>query len=472
MSHRRHPVWKTLLTIVVDAAAICGGLTVAYWIRFESDWMRSDKGWVPENYRAFLPVACAFWLLALRIENLYRRRSKFFDFNIARKIVTGSVLALFFFFAFAFYERREPQWSRALVPIVFGSVVGCLIAARVVLHAVFRRLTSNRVIGMTRAVVLGGGDVAVRVHRAMKAHPEHGVAPLGLVVDDSVGRSLPAGSEDVPILGRIEELERILVERNVDEVILAQRELDRERIPGILIQCERQLADFRIVPDTTEILFSGMVVETMSGIPLLGVRPTPLQGWNAALKRIVDATAAAAGLVLLSPVLLLVAWLVKRRDGGPAFFVQERMGLDGRSFRIYKFRTMGPDAERETGPVFADDEDPRCTPLGAFLRRYRIDEFPQLVNVLKGEMSLVGPRPERPFFVERFRGDIPKYMSRHKVKSGITGWAQINGLCGKHGTISERLQYDLYYVENWSLWLDMKILFLTFYRTWMTPSAG
>ncbi len=453
-----------LLVMTADLSAIAAGLGFAYWLRFHSGLIEVTKGYNVRDYLRILPWACFFWFLSLRFENLYRRHSRILDFNVIRRIVTGSVLALMIFFTFAFYERAEPQYSRVLIPIVFGSVIVSLVAERIVLHVLFQELMLRWRVGLTRTLILGGGEIATKVFETLKRHPEHGMAPVGALVD----RNSKSGGESgavLPILGAIDDLETILERERIDEVILAQPELDRARIPTLLIQCERQLAEFHIVPDTTELLFSGMVVETFRGIPFLGVHETPLRGWNAALKRLVDFLAALVGLIVLSPVMLVVGWLIRRHDGGPALYVQERMGLDRRRFTIYKFRTMRVDAEAETGPIFAEENDPRCTALGLRLRKYRLDELPQLVNVLKGEMSLVGPRPERPYFVEQFRDDIPRYMARHKVKSGITGWAQIHGLCGKHGSIPQRLKYDLYYIENWSWWLDFKILWLTLFRS-------
>lgn len=466
MSRHRHPVWKVLLVMAADLIAIAGGLLFAYWFRFHSSIMDVSKGYIPENYLQALPMVAFMWLVSLRLENLYRRSSRILDFNIVRRIVTGSVLALFIFFAFAFYERRDPQYSRALIPIVFGSVVGALIFERCILHVIFATLFRSRHLGLTRTLILGGGEIAARVYQSLVEHPEHGMGPVGLLTDSTAAVDAEF-TRGIPILGTLDDLDRILESYQIEEVILAQPDLDRERIPSILVQCENHTADFRIVPDTTELLFSGMVVETLNGIPFLGVRDTPLQGWNAAMKRLVDSSAAAVGMLALAPVFAVLAVLIKREDGGPVFFKQERMGLDRRKFTIWKFRSMVLDAEAETGPVFADDDDERCTQIGRVMRKYRLDEFPQLINVLRGEMSLVGPRPERPFFVEQFKGGVPRYMVRHKVKSGITGWAQIHGLCGKHGSIPQRLKYDLYYVENWSLWLDFKIIFVTLYRAFV-----
>ena len=463
MSRRRHPVYKTLLVMAADLFAIGAGLIFAYWLRFESGFMTVTKGFDPADYLWLLPWAWVIWFLALRFENLYRRKSKIVDFNVIRRIVTGSFLALLFLFAFVFAVRRVTDFSRVLIPVVYGSVAGALILERMILARVFDRLTRERFFGLTRTAVIGSGPLAARVYETILRHPESGMAAIGLV-SETAGRRAEIEKLGLPALGALEDLGAILAANKIEEVILAEPDLERDRIPGIFSLCEDHLASFRIVPDLTELLFSGMTVETVQGIPMLGARETPLQGWNAAMKRSVDVAAAGAGLALLSPALAVIAWLVKRQDGGPVFYIQDRMGIDGRRFKIVKFRTMVEGAEEATGPVFADDNDDRCTRLGLVLRKYRLDELPQLVNVLMGEMSLVGPRPERPYFIEQFRGSIPHYMARHHVKSGITGWAQINGLCGKHGSIADRLKYDLYYIENWSLWFDVKILFMTLRR--------
>lgn len=460
--------------MAADISAIGAGLAFAYWFRFGSGVIEATKGYDPADYRWILPWTWGVWFLALRFENLYRRRSKILDFNVLRRIATGSIFAVLMMFAIVFYVRRVTDFSRVLIPIAYLSVVGFLIVERICLDRLFRYLTRRREFGLTRALILGGGRLARRVYQSLEEHPEHGLAPIGLLVDTHAtgdsDRDPPSGDPDgirtPPILGTVDDLTEVIKAERIDEVILAQPELDRARIPALLDECERCMASFRIVPDTTELLFSGMTVETLNGIPFLGARETPLKGWNAALKRLIDFVGAVVGLIALSPVLAVIALMIAVRDGRPIFYHQDRMGIDGHGFRIWKFRTMHPDAESASGPVFADDRDDRCSPLGATLRKYRLDELPQLVNVVMGDMSVVGPRPERPYFIEKFRDDIPKYMTRHKVRSGITGWAQINGLAGKHGSIAERLEYDLYYIENWSIWLDIKIVALTLYRSY------
>ena len=463
--------------MATDLAAIGIGLYAAYWLRFHSALTHVfpiRNGYDPIHYLEILPFAWIIWLLALRFENLYRRRSRAFDFNVVRRIITGSCLALLILLAFNFYQsdrERVMAYSRLVSVIMLAAVIGALILNRWTLHYLFRWMMSHRGVGQSRTIVVGGGPGAVRLYRSLLRHPEFGMLPIGIVLGkgDADPSTLPP---EVEVLGRSDALEDLLKHHHADEVILIQTEIERDRLEDLIDQCERTLAVFRIVPDATDLLLSGMMVETLDGIPLLGLRETPLTGWNAALKRMIDFAVAGVCLILTAPLVALFAWLIRRQDGYAPFFQQERMGVDGRRFRIVKLRTMRPEAEDNTGPVFATDFDPRCTRLGHFLRRAHLDELPQLLNVLRGEMSLVGPRPERPYFVEQFRDHIPQYMARHKVKSGITGWAQVNGLCGLHGSIDERLKYDMYYIEHWSLWLDVKILALTMFGRFKTGAVG
>jgi exopolysaccharide biosynthesis polyprenyl glycosylphosphotransferase len=219
-----------------------------------------------------------------------------------------------------------------------------------------------------------------------------------------------------------------------------------------------------------QIIASEISIDDLNGLPLLSVRDVALRGWRLTVKRVTDLIVSAVTLVLISPMMMLIALLIKLDSPGPVFFAQTRMGLDAHPFEMLKFRSMRADAEQETGPVWATKDDPRRTRVGALIRRYSLDEFPQFINVLLGDMSLVGPRPERPVFVEQFREMVPRYMERHKEKAGITGWAQINGLRGDT-SIVERTKYDLWYIENWSLFLDIKILLKTIFGFFQDENA-
>jgi exopolysaccharide biosynthesis polyprenyl glycosylphosphotransferase len=264
-------------------------------------------------------------------------------------------------------------------------------------------------------------------------------------------------------LGHIDDFENILDSLKPDEVILADLEIPRKRVTDMILGAEKRMVSFKIIADLFDVMIQQFEMENISGLNLVKIKESPLNFvYSRFLKRVMDIISSVMGLILLAPAFFIISILIKRESKGPIFFAQERVSEGGKLFKIYKFRTMYQDAEKHTGPVFVKKDDARCTKIGVFLRRYNIDEFPQLFNVLKGEMSLVGPRPERPYFVEQFKEDIPRYMSRHHIKSGITGWAQVNGL-RQSTPIEERVKYDLYYAENWSLWLDLKIIFLSFF---------
>jgi exopolysaccharide biosynthesis polyprenyl glycosylphosphotransferase len=264
-------------------------------------------------------------------------------------------------------------------------------------------------------------------------------------------------------LGTINDLPRLLEEYDIDEVILTEIDLPRAVTMHVVLECEKRMIEFRLVADLLGMVTSRVDMRTIDGVPLLGLKESPLsEGYNRFIKRSMDLLFSLTGLILLFPFMAIIAVLVKATSPGPVFYMQKRIGEDGRRFTILKFRTMVDKAEKGFGRVWASRDDPRRTSIGAVLRKFNLDELPQLINVVKGEMSLVGPRPERPHFVGRFKEDIPRYMARHKIRSGITGWAQVNGLRG-NTSIEERTKYDLYYIENWSLAFDLKILFMSFF---------
>ena len=225
----------------------------------------------------------------------------------------------------------------------------------------------------------------------------------------------------------------------------------------------RECIEVKVVPDLLQFIALRARLEDLDGVPIISVNDVPLQGFNSWLKRVIDVTLSGAAMLVFALPFGLIAALVKLTSTGPVFYRQERMGLDGKAFSVYKFRSMYQDAEDTSGPVWAHDNDPRATPVGRWLRKLDLDELPQFLNVLMGDMSIVGPRPERPFFVDQFKHRIPQYMLRHKVKAGITGWAQINGWRG-NTSLEKRIEYDLYYIENWSVSLDLKIMWLTLVR--------
>jgi Undecaprenyl-phosphate glucose phosphotransferase len=317
---------------------------------------------------------------------------------------------------------------------------------------------------LRRAIVVGGAGPAAEVVAALRRRPDVGVRVLGLVGDkgDDAG--------PVPWLGRFEELRAVLDRQALDIVFIALPYAEYGRLPGILGEIGDDPVTIELIPEVYGVASLRGGIEEFEGVPLIHLRESPLHGWNRVLKRALDLTVGGLAFALAAPAMGLIALAIQRGSPGPALLRQERMGLDGRPFAMLKFRTMRVDAEEETGPVWASADDPRRTRLGAFLRRWSLDELPQLVNVLRGQMSLVGPRPERPVFVQEFRRHFPGYMLRHKVKAGMTGWAQVNGWRG-NTSLEKRLEYDLYYIERWSLGFDLKILVQTLWRGFVTKNA-
>jgi len=308
-------------------------------------------------------------------------------------------------------------------------------------------------------LVVGAGPLAEQVIDRVHEHPEAGLRVVGVLGND--GHVPRVGG--VPVLGRYEQLRKVLALCGASQVVLALPRDDQGQLEALLDELDDELVDLRLVPDLLHVATLRSSVEDFDGLPVISLRDSPLVGWAAIQKRVFDIAASALLLIVVSPFLAALALAVRFTCGAPVLYLQERMGLDGRVFRMVKFRTMVPDAE-SSGPVWARTADPRATRIGGFLRRTGFDELPQLWNVLRGDMSLVGPRPERPVFIEQFRREVPGYMLRHKVKAGMTGWAQVHRWRGDT-SVHERVEHDLYYIRNWSLGLDVRILLMTLWRS-------
>ena len=404
----------------------------------------------------FLPLPLTQSILLLSIflsQRLYQRRRPLGHldeiFRTARlttlcTLLTAALMSLFL---------RDFVYHRTLLGYAWLLNIVLLTLGRT-LHAQLQWNAQARGIGDDRVLLIGSGGTGRMILQKIQDNPKLGFRVIG-VVDNSSSRTLL----NVPILGSVADIPRIIDEFAIDEVIIALPENTHQELIGIISLCEREKVGIRVLPDAFGIMATEVSIGHLGGLPLLTIRDVALQGWKLTLKRGMDLVGSAFGLVILSPFMILLALLIKLESPGPVFYTHERMGLDAKSFKILKFRSMREDAER-SGPGWTVEDDPRRTKLGAFIRRANIDELPQLVNVLFGEMSLVGPRPERPVYVEQFRQMIPRYMDRHQEKAGMTGWAAVNGLRGDT-SIEERTKYDLWYIENWSLVLDIKIIIRT-----------
>jgi len=265
------------------------------------------------------------------------------------------------------------------------------------------------------------------------------------------------------VLDTFENIRNVVMNQNIDMVLITLPLSAHERLKKILDDIGDEMVSIMLIPDLIELATLRGGIGEFDGMPIISLRDTPLYGWNIVIKRVADIVLSLTILLIVSPLMVFIAAMVKVTSTGPVFYSQKRMGLDGNIFNMLKFRTMKIEAEKETGPVWAAKDDSRRTSIGTFLRKTSLDELPQFFNVLKGDMSVVGPRPEREFFIQQFRSKIPRYMLRHKMKAGITGWAQVNGLRG-NTSLEKRIEYDLYYIENWSLRFDVEVVWLTIWR--------
>ena len=413
-------------------------------------------------------VACVFFKLYIRRRGLAR---------IDLLFTLGQAVLVGFFAALAISSLLGFELSRATFVVANGGParqltadlwrstilwwavfsLGLIWLERVLLDGLMRALR-RRSFDTARVLIVGAGQPGQMVLEKIRHAPHLGYKIVGFV-DDRTREESIAG---VPVLGGLDDIVRLVDEYGVDEIFVAAPELTLHDRLELVTRLARRKVDIKIVPDIFEIMSSEVTTSDLTGLPLMQVRDVALRGWNLRLKRGLDVLVSCFGLVFLSPLMMLLALLVKlssRRE--PVFYVQERVGLDGHPFHLVKFRSMRSDAETATGPVMAVPDDQRRTKLGTLMRRWSLDELPQLVNVLAGEMSLVGPRPERPHFVGIFKERIPRYDHRHNEKAGLTGYAQVNGLRGSQTSIEERTTYDVYYVENWSLLFDIKILLKT-----------
>ncbi|MDD4735794.1 MAG: sugar transferase, partial [Kiritimatiellae bacterium] len=356
--------------------------------------------------------------------------------------------------------RTDPPFSRITVAISFGTVLFFLLVERYLFFRIEQRLIP-RFKPIAHAVIIGVDSMALRLKQGLESESRLRTRVLGFLDMNDPDEDVAVPSAH--IIGSLNDLDGLFAQRSIDMVLLADSSIHRDQLVQIMLECERRLIGFYLVPDIFRVMTSGVLVQTIDGIPLIGASRWPLDYfWNRLRKRAEDLAGALLGLLLSAPVILLAAWLIRRESPGPVFYRQTRCGERGKPFTLYKLRTMYADAEKDTGPVWTAPDDRRRTKAGAFLRRYNLDELPQFWNVFTGSMSLVGPRPERPHFVEQFKEDISRYMWRHRSKPGMTGWAQVNGLRGQT-SLKDRIKYDLYYLENWSFSLDFKILLRTFF---------
>jgi Undecaprenyl-phosphate glucose phosphotransferase len=450
----------------LDGAIIALSWVGSYWLRFHALGLPAPLGVPPLSfYLWFGAVLTPLALLVLRTFKIYRSARTARLSQEAWPLVQGVVIVTAFAAVASFFTRGE--LSRATLGLFAALAATLLLSSRLAIRTALRFMRRHGR-NLRGTLVVGTGELAVSLLAKIREHRDFGLDVQGLVAADpaQVGTRI-AG---LPVLGWVGDLPGLVERTGVELVYLALARSEHEAEHQALERLADSTAAVRLVPDLARAFTLNASVEDFDGMPVVLVTESPGQGWNAVLKRAFDLVCSALGLVVLSPVLVALALWVRLDSPGPVLYAQERVGLSGKRFRMLKFRTMRADAEPEGRPGWTKPDDPRRTRAGRVLRPLSLDELPQLWNVFRGEMSLVGPRPERPVYVEQFRASVPRYMLRHHVKAGITGWAQVHGLRGDT-PLDRRIEYDLYYVRNWSLGFDVKILLLTLLRVFRDASA-
>jgi exopolysaccharide biosynthesis polyprenyl glycosylphosphotransferase len=456
------PDWLPLALVAGDAVIAGVSVLAGYWIKYYN----ATQALPIRPYLVAIPVVVFFYLVALAVTGQYRswRGRTLVDQLFA--LYQGIGLAAIAMLAAIEVGNLGQSYSRlTILPAVLMSAL-LMTGERYLLRQYETRLR-RRGIGTERVLMVGTGGGSELLIQRMNMFPQYGFHVVGVASDDE---TLEGAFVGVPVVGRVGDLPTLAKTLRVDQVFIALPASQRERLLHLITLCEDLNLEFKIVPDLLEVMSTRVAANAIDGLPLVGIRRSRLHGGAAIVKRAIDILVSLLLLIVFSPVLLVVAILMKFTMPGPLLFRQERIGRQRKPFVIYKFRSMILDAEAATGPVVAAPGDSRVTGLGRWLRRLSLDELPQLVNVLRGDMSLVGPRPQPTFFDERYSGEIPRYLERQQARPGLTGWAEVNDLRGA-APIGDRTLYDVYYIENWSLALDIKIVLLTAIRVFYQRHA-
>lgn len=463
--HDRYII-PALILAVVDGMVLVGAFLLAYMVRFYTplfDFINPGGGPVPdfEPYLVLALMISALGLFVFERIGLYQRRV-----GLDRKVwVVTLILATLVNYVFVMallFNYRGFEFSRLTVGLAIPFSSLGVVATHYLLKQAQLYLLDRGII-FFKTVLVGPASQCRKFQDKMLQYYGSQYQVLGFVSTENKPATFAetASPKDaIPCIGVRNDLDALLEQGGVDQVIITMPPEDHREILEIMNTCRQYNTPYRMTPELYDLLAQRVQVEEIEEMPALLFDESPLIGAGRMLKRSCDILISSMALIIASPLMLFIAALIRFDTRGPVFYVQERVGNDGRRFHIYKFRSMVDKAEQESGPIWATSNDPRTTIIGRFLRKYNLDELPQFFNVLRGDMSLVGPRPERPYFVNKFKGEIPNYMRRHMVKTGITGWAQVNGWRGDT-SVGKRTEHDLYYVKNWSLFLDIKIILKT-----------
>lgn len=454
------------LHVVIDALVIAVSYLAAWFLKFKSGILEYDLGLPAITYFRALYFIIPGFLLLYNLFDLYSskrvsgRKREFF--NIVKANTIGLVV-----FIVALYVVNETNFSRQMIFIFWAINIICETAVRNCIRYVLRFIR-RRGKNLKYVLLVGYSQSAEQYINRIRLNPQWGYVVRG-ILDDHVERGTMY--KGVKVLGKIDNLQVILPENKLDEIAITLSLSEYGRLKEIVELCEKSGVHTKFIPDYAGVIPNKPYTEDIQGLPVINIRHVPLTNTlNALAKRMVDILGSIVAIIVSSPVMLVSVIAIKLTSKGPIIYAQERIGMHNKPFKMYKFRTMYVQDESEERKQWTTKDDPRVTSVGRILRKTSIDELPQLFNILLGKMSLVGPRPERPQFVEKFKEEIPRYMVKHQVRPGLTGWAQVNGLRGDT-SIEKRIEYDLYYIENWTMGFDIKILFLTVFKGFINENA-
>ena len=458
------------LHVIIDAFAVVLSYLLAWVIRFPV--LEGDPGLSFTHYCYMLIPLVPYTLFVYFAFNLYTpKRVKGRRLEAGNVFQANAVVLITILVCLQIFNKQLPNYTRdfsrmvLFLYFVINTFSGIMVrnAIRYILWKI-RRSGFN----LKHILLVGYSRAAEEYIDRIKGNPQWGYEVCG-ILDDNV--SVGVEYKGIKVIGVCDDLEHILPANELDEIAITLGLSEYSKLEHIVAECEKSGVHTKFIPDYNNIIPTKPYTEDLMGLPVINIRHVPLTNtFNAMIKRIVDIGGSLFAIVLFSPVMLVTAILIKLTSPGPLIYKQERVGLHNQTFKMYKFRSMEVQDPAKEKKGWTVKNDPRVTPIGKFIRRTSIDELPQLFNILKGDMSLVGPRPERPFFVEKFREEIPRYMVKHQVRPGLTGWAQINGYRGDT-SIRKRIEHDLYYIENWTLGFDFKIIFLTFFKGFINKNA-
>lgn len=457
-----------LLTILSDSISIFGAFLLSYWLRFLSPFVKYLGGEADPppiiGYLGFALITLPIAIFIFQQRKMYRIQRNVFIFDEFFVVIKYVSIYIIFCMSLIFFYRDFP-YSRMVFGLIWISSIIFMTIGRYLLIKYEKNLY-NKGVGVVNVAIFGMNEMAMKIYDQFVKDKYVGYNVTGYFTYDTTENFMEGRTH----LGKYTDIPSVIRKKNIEKILIVLPSEKHILLEELIKLCEGINIEFMLAPDFIEMITSHLKIEEVNGIPFMKLKSLPMNVWSRFVKRTFDLVASIFFLIAISPVMIVLSIIVKLTSKGPLFYKQERVSIDGKTFNMLKFRSMRIDAEK-SGPQMTTVNDDRYTPIGKFLRKYSLDELPQFLNVLKGDMSIVGPRPEREHFINTMKDTINKYLERHRVKSGITGWAQVNGLRGTDTPLQTRIEYDIYYIENWSLVFDIKIIIKTIKEMFFSKTA-